>query len=181
MKKVRWELHILPMMRTVDRDHMLRLGGARRLDLLDYDQVRARATPDAKGKNVFFTWIESGHMPPPDGGGPWPPEWIALFKRWATDDGFARLELGEGTYTAVRSGSTVKLVAKVTLPSVDDSAWLDRPNAAASPREYVLWLEPNADPDEPFETTTSDTFDAPPEMTVLYVTDKNGKHEVPIK
>lgn len=179
MRKIRWELHILPMMRTVDRDHMLRLGGKRKIDLFDYDQVRARATPDTDGNNIFLKWIESGHMPPPNGGGPWPDQWIALFKQWIADD-YARLDLGEGTYTAVRTGGTVRVTANVQLPNVDDSAWLDRPNPNATPREYVLWHEPNGPPDEPFPSVATDSFDAGPEVTKVIINDKNGRHEVPI-
>jgi len=179
MKKVRWELHILPMMRSIDRDHMLRLSGNRKLDLLDYDQVRARATPDAQGNNIFLHWIEDGAMPPPNGGGPWPEEWIALFKRWIQDD-YARLELAEGIYTAVRTGGTVKVTARVELPSVEDAAWLDRPNPSAPVREYILWHEPNGEPDEPFSIAATDSFDAGPEVTTVVINDKKGRHEVRI-
>lgn len=179
MKKVRWELHILPMMRSIDRDHMLRLGGKRKIDLFDYDQVRLRATPDSQGNNVFLHWIEDGAMPPPNGGGPWPEEWIALFKRWIKDE-YARLDLAEGTYTAIRTGGTVKVTARVELPSVEDAAWLDRPNPSASVREYVLWHEPNGDPDEPFPVTATDSFEAGPEVTTVVINDKRGRHEVKI-
>jgi len=179
VKKVRWELHILPMMRSIDRDHMLRMGGKRKIDLFDYDQVRARATPNDQGINVFLSWVESGAMPPPDTGGPWPPQWISLFKQWINDE-YARLELGEGTYTAIRTGGTVRVTANFELPNVDDAAWLDRPNPSADPREYVLWHEPNGEPDEPFPSTASDSFDAGPEVTKVIIKDKNGTHEVMI-
>jgi len=180
-KKVRWELHILPMMRPIDRDHMLRLRGARKLDLYDYDQVRERATPGKDGTNVFLNWIGDGEMPPANAGGPWPEEWIALFKRWIRDE-YARLDLAAGTYTAVRNGGTVLVTATVDLPSVEDAVWLDRhpSNLAASIREYILWHEPNGKPDEPFPTEATDAFEAGPEVTMVIIKDKNGRHEVPI-
>jgi hypothetical protein len=180
MKKVRWELHILPMMRSIDRDHMLRLGPNRRLDLYDYDQVRARATPDGEGNNIFLNWIEDGAMPPPNAGGPWPEEWIALFKRWIKDE-YARLELTAGSYAAVRTGGTVKVTARVELPSVEDAAWLDRTNLSSPVREYNLWHEPNGEPDEPFPTVASDSFEAGPEVTMVVINDKAGRHEVMIR
>jgi hypothetical protein len=48
------------------------------LDLTSYEEVRARAT-------VIYTRPTDGSMPCDE---PWPPEYLALFKRWM-DEGFA--------------------------------------------------------------------------------------------
>lgn len=48
------------------------------LDLTSYEEVRARAS-------VIYTRLTDGSMPCDE---PWPPEYLALFKRWM-DEGFA--------------------------------------------------------------------------------------------
>ena len=49
----------------------------KRFDLLAYDQVKASSP-------MIYARLSNGSMPPPppDDNGPWPEEWIELFKRW---------------------------------------------------------------------------------------------------
>src|SRR5258708_27266623 len=80
-----FQLHILPMFRATDREHMRSEKG---LDLWDYDEVRAQADfilDCLKGQGPL--------IPPSTSGGPWPDEWAQLFQRWK-DTEFKHLELG---------------------------------------------------------------------------------------
>ena len=84
-----FELHILPMFRATDLEHMQ----AQRLNLSDYDEVRRHADRILDKLTI--------DMPPPlgsGGPGPWPDEWVQLFRRWM-ESGFKRLELGTAEYT----------------------------------------------------------------------------------
>src|SRR2546430_450000 len=74
-----FELHIRPLFRSLDREHM-----DFALNLWHY--------PDGPGADPIghFTLILNRLkasapdvvMPPPHAGGPWPQEWIDLFQRW---------------------------------------------------------------------------------------------------
>lgn len=79
-RKTSFKDHIVHMFRPID---VTRMAGI--IDLEDYDAVKAGADNIldriSRGEN------EAGLMPPKDNGGPWPQEWIDLFKRWK-DDGF---------------------------------------------------------------------------------------------
>src|ERR1700716_346578 len=115
-----FELHILPMFRQLDRQHMLRVNS--QLDLLDYDKVKANA-----GVIVQFAGGDSPTMPPSEVGGPWPSEWKALFGRWIAG-GFRRLSLGTGrNYRLPKSVGTAHLLpCTVAIPTApDSSAWFD--------------------------------------------------------
>ena len=89
-RKPVFELHIRPMFRLLDRQHMIFHGD---LDLWDYDAVKTHSaeilrkvkSPDP---NSGFTT-----MPNKETGGAWPSEWISLFDRWI-QGGFRRLSLG---------------------------------------------------------------------------------------
>jgi hypothetical protein len=76
----RFESHIRPMMRRLDRDAMV---AARAFDLWSYDDVRSRAERILKRLKKGVDGA-SGAMPPPTAGGPWPEEWVTLFERWMT-------------------------------------------------------------------------------------------------
>jgi hypothetical protein len=133
-----WELNIRPLFRPLDRRRMLF-----RLDLYKYDDVKDLAT---KISNRTAT-----DMPPMDHGGPWPKEWVDLFKRWAKggDDPnvgpprFARLDLAKGTYKAVRDTTDrtqVTVTASVVRPSPKSFIWFEEDPDATEPFSYVLYL-----------------------------------------
>src|ERR1041385_1294724 len=65
-----WEIHIRPMFRLIDHDHMTSF-----FDLFDYDAVVQNA-------DDIVDAVSGGAMPPSSTGGPWPEEWVALFTRW---------------------------------------------------------------------------------------------------
>ena len=65
---------IRPLFRESDVETMKNFG----LDLSSYEEVRARASE-------IYARLADGSMPCDE---PWPPERLALFKRWM-DEGFA--------------------------------------------------------------------------------------------
>ncbi len=67
-----FRLHIRPLFRQLDVDHMRPY-----VDLTDYIDVKASA---AEILNRLKS--EDTTMPPVADDGPWPEEWIALFERW---------------------------------------------------------------------------------------------------
>lgn len=168
-----FELHIQPLMRILDREHMIRAAG---LDLWDYDQVRANA-------DLIISRLES-NMPPLAYGGPWPNEWIGLFRRWR-DSGFQRLMLGKvdaSGYTAQRSGTEIRLEGRGTIPNADYHAWLQPLFAEAAPRSYThYWSPPPAGPTgSPTAFHLRETFDGPPTLSTIVIIDIDGTHMVTI-
>jgi len=153
-----FELHIRPMFRILDRDHMLFA-----LNLFDYDSVKTHAKTIAKKLKQ--------DMPTIDTGGPWPDEWIALFDRWIAA-GFPRLLLPTNvTYTL---GNDATLTAEGASPD-PGLVWFDRNNENESPREYTLVREPAS-------STVVTPFNAqemlPDGTTSVIVFDGDGRHEV---
>jgi hypothetical protein len=134
-----FELHILPMIRMLDRDHMLA-----RIDLWNRDavwQAREAILDHLKGELAL--------MPTQRSGGPWPSEWITLFERW-----IATAQPGEvghhldlfapdsGVYELVPAfGGKLDLIAKVTLPSPGYRLWFELRSVAEAEREYLLYGE----------------------------------------
>jgi hypothetical protein len=91
-----FEIHIRPMMRLIDHDHMLYLAPeGQTMDLFDYDKVKAHA--DAILERLQY------NMPTTRYGGLWPAEWILLFERWIKEK-FPRLDTYKGTYKVVIDG-----------------------------------------------------------------------------
>jgi hypothetical protein len=132
-----FELHILPMFRATDREHMR----AARLDLSDYDEVRRRADRILDKLAI--------DMPPVGSGGLWPDEWVQLFRRWM-ESGFKRLELGTAEYTFRQTSSRVTIEATGTFPAAGYEGWLEIESATAASKTYVLHFEP---PDAPVAGT----------------------------
>jgi hypothetical protein len=167
----RFELHIQPMMRLLDRDHMLF-----KLDLWHYDTVRRQA-------GVILEFLRNGSMPLKSNGGPWPHEWIELFARWM-ETGFHRLDFGTATagLTATRSGTQVSLVAKGTVPSPGFSVWLNLEKVEHDRRGYTLIQEPPVNPAPgPVRTFTArERFETDAQAISLSVTDSQGTHDVPV-
>jgi hypothetical protein len=73
MRPTSYALHIRPLFRQVDIDHMADLGA----DLATLEGV----TPNAA---AILARLQdpTRPMPPVADNGPWPEEWIALFDRW---------------------------------------------------------------------------------------------------
>ena len=78
MRPTSFELHIKTLFTEQDIKAMLDEG----IDLLSYDDVKKRSDDIVKR-------LEDKKRPmppkPPVGTGPWPEEWIALFKRWVAE------------------------------------------------------------------------------------------------
>ncbi|MEU6593118.1 hypothetical protein ABZ923_28470 [Streptomyces sp. NPDC046881] len=134
-----FELHIRPMFRATDRAHMIS-----DLDLWDYETVVAQAD-DILDR---LTSVKST-MPPVTHGGPWPEEWIELFRRWK-DGARKRLELGTGTYTFNQTATTVTITATGTFPSAGCGGWLQLDSETDMAKTYVLYVE---QPDAPVSGT----------------------------
>jgi hypothetical protein len=131
-----FELHILPMFRATDLEHMQ----AQRLNLSDYDEVRRHADRILDKLTI--------DMPPPlgsGGPGPWPDEWVQLFRRWM-ESGFKRLELGTAEYTFRQTPTRVTIEATGTFPAAGYDGWLEIESETATSKTYVLHFEP---PDAP--------------------------------
>ena len=80
-----FELHIRPMFRLIDDDHMLQ----RNFDLADFETVKEQAS------EILDRLRSSSPMPTQATGGPWPEEWITLFERWTEE--FHRLDQNTGS------------------------------------------------------------------------------------
>src|SRR5262245_25153684 len=128
-----FELHIRPMFRAIDRDHMLW-----KLDLWDYDKVKALAPRIAE----MLRKAPPNCMPTTASGGPWPEGWIEVFESWMAT-GYQRLPLTAGQYSARRLGNgQILLNVSVQLQNGADNTWLDRVPSPSSPAEYSLTFEP---------------------------------------
>jgi hypothetical protein len=137
-----FELHIRPMFRATDREHMVFA-----FDLWDYDAVVAHA-------DEILARLESD-MPPAATGGLWPPEWIELFRRWK-DGARKRLTLGTATCTLDRTATAVTVTATGTFPAAGFTGWLQLDGETDTTKTYALFFEP---PDSPV-TGTPGTFTA---------------------
>jgi len=171
-----FELHVLPMFRQLDRQHMLRVNTE--LDLLDYDSVKANADII-----VQFAGGNTPTMPPAGVGGPWPSEWKALFTRWVAG-GFRRLSLGNGqNYKLAKSvGNTHQLSCAVPIPNAPDaSAWFDIVDpgpATATYRLFVFAGETDPPPANPTDVIVRERVDAASAVNGVTVIDVNGAHKV---
>jgi hypothetical protein len=169
-RPIRFELHIRPLMRLIDRDSM-----AFRFDLWDYDDVKANADKILLRTNV--------DMPPMPYGGPWPAEWVATFQRWK-DEGFLRLDLGTpdaAGYQATESAGQVTLTCRGTTPTGEYRAWFDTIVPEGAFREFVLYWEPPvpSTPATPTPFRARRTFQPATGQTQLAVTDSVGRHIIP--
>ena len=164
-----FELHIRPMFRCIDVDHMAQHS----IDLTDYETVKDNAVRIRK-------WLRSSSpMPTTSTGGPWPPEWIALFERWM--EGFHRLERPSGGGYALRVvGSVYELSCTTTLPHFGARCWLDLSAKVGETREYTLVLEKvGGNPQSwPTPTTIREYFDASSPLKGVWVRDATGKRFV---
>ena len=172
-----FELRIRPLFRELDREHMLL---QRDLDLWDPSSVRAYATTIL---SVLETTQPSSTMPPIGYGGPWPPEWINLFKQWVAE-GYPNLELGSASqYEAQRSGDLVALFATITRPAPEYAVWPDRYFGPAKPGgmpDVVLYQERRDAPPPVVTEEGVGIFRFPTTVAFLRVLDATGVHTVTI-
>ncbi len=162
-----FELHIQPMFRSIDREHM-RFA----FDLWDYDQVRENA-------DTILARLEID-MPTEDTGGPWPDEWVRLFARWK-DTGFGRLQLGTAEYTLTQAASAVSVKAAGTYPAAGFRGWLQLESQTDTAKTYVLYFEPPPSPVEgdPQRFSLRERYPATDTRSV-FVHDSTGVQELRI-
>ncbi len=168
-----WEIHIRPMFRLLDQEHMVgdSVRPEGRVDLYSYDQVSKRAT-DILGA------LQDDFMPPPDEGGPWPREWVALFARWV-EKKCPRLARGKASWSAVRSGRTVLLTAEVSLPNGGDQTWIEPVSGNSPARRFVLYREPSGAGD-PSTVSRATSFPSTDGVDHVIVEDAEGERRIPI-
>lgn len=161
-----WELHIRPLFRRIDHEHMAWL------DLWDYDTVRDR-------HEVILLRLEEGGMPPFDSGGPWPPEWVELFARWGKT-GFQRLRLlaPNAAGYQLQQTSRWELSAFVPVPGDGWRVWLDIDSTGPTERVYTLYGEPGGEDGPATELRVRDRFQRGTAQRVI-VNDAHGRHEIP--
>ena len=160
-----FELHIRPMFRGIDRDHM-RFA----FDLWDYDQVRENA-------DGILARLQAD-MPTEATGGPWPDEWVTLFARWM-DSGFPRLELGTARYALVPAATAVTVRATGTYPAAGYRGWLETESETETAKTYVLYFEPPPSPvpGEPQTFSLRERYPASDNRSV-FVRDSTGVQEL---
>ena len=169
----RFELHIRPLMRLLDREKMLAVAG---FDLWRYEDVRDEAED-------ILTHIKED-MPPRTYGGPWPQEWIDLFERW-TETGFGRLELGQTDsdgYRAQRRELRVTITARGVLPDERYRFWLELESMSPETREYGFYFEPPLEPaGASLEFGLRERFRANSALRQVVIHDAAGIHELRVE
>ena len=167
-----FELHIKPMFRRIDRDHMLF-----ELDLWDYDDVKNNSQ---QIKTVLRRQSQQ-IMPPINYGGGWPEGWISVFELWVDKD-FPRLSLTSGNYKAQRlSNGQIKLSANVMLTDSTEAAWLNREESAYNVAEYTLYLRPvQGGATGRNRQANSIEIIADTTVSIVFINDVKGRQEVPI-
>lgn len=178
-----FELHIRPMFRLLDREHMLTLvePGFDLWQLEDVWEMRNDILVRLRSEG-------SQNMPGLPVGGPWPAEWIDLFERWTqnptADDIGHHLVLAQpdGAYQLQpASGNKRRLRAKVIAPSAGCRAWFALDSITSGQREYTLYLEP-ALPAQPAGETPLQALEMfeKGDATKLLIHDAAGTHELAV-
>jgi hypothetical protein len=173
-----FELHIRPLFRPLDRQHMLRVRPD--LDLWSYDAVKNFAPAIQKRVGP-----PTPSMPTPNTGGPWPSEWVALFNRWV-QGGFRRLAPATGrNYKLVKAADgRCTLSCQTDIPDTDQgdsTAWLDLVSAGPPTASYQLVIYPGEalpPPATTFEVTCQEQVDPASAAAGISVVDANGTHVV---
>jgi hypothetical protein len=165
-----FELHIAPMFRWIDREHMGRRNPP--LDLSDYASVRARASE-------ILDWLkdDTNSMPVASAGGPWPPEWIALFERWTQR--FHRLVLATATNPGLtKQGNNYVLSCDAQLPDRGARGWLEKRDDPGK-LAYQVMLETTLDaPPQPTAKTVREVIRGPVSAASIFLYDSAGEHEL---
>jgi hypothetical protein len=173
-----FELHIRPMFRLLDRQHMLRVRPD--LDLWNYDAVKNSASAI-----LLRIGGSNPSMPTAEVGGAWPSEWVALFNRWMSG-GFRRLAPATGKdYKLVKTADgRCTLSCKVDIPDTDrgdSTAWLDVVSPGPPMASYQLLLYPgevSPPPAQTIEITCQERVDPASAATGVSVVDATGTHAV---
>jgi len=180
-----FELHIRPLLRSLDREQM-----DFAFNLWHYPDV------DPIGRfTLILNRLKSPAadvvMPPPYSGGPWPAEWIALFERWLAA-GAPRLPLAQldpASLTAARIAGTslVRLTAMANLPSAGHVAWIERRFAEEVPfsperaDEFVLYERlVTASPAAVTPTPVEDVLELPTGVATVKFFGANGTFPVAV-
>ena len=178
-----FELHIRPMFRLLDREHMTFLVTPG-IDLWDLEAVWAE-------RNDILARLRgegSQNMPGAQVGGPWPAEWVTLFERWVatgsdTEAGHHLVLAKPDPPYKVRnlSGDRRRLTATVTAPTDGCRVWLELDSVSSGRRDYTLYLEPSfpGSPSDPTPLEATDTF-AKGDATKVVIRDADGTAEIPI-
>ena len=165
-----FELHILPMFRLIDIDHMR----FQNWDLTDYGVVSTSA------QTILRELRGSSPMPTESTGGPWPQEWIDLFARWI-EEGMHRLSLNNGNDFVLKKRSGIfELSCKAELPYFGAKTWLDPVYIGTDARHYRLVLEemsPAPDP-TPFMFPLKERFRSEVDSIEVKVTHADGEDYV---
>jgi len=162
-----FELHIAPMFRATDREHMLSM-----IDLWSYDAVVANSQA--------ILGRLAADMPTAATGGPWPTEWVDLFRRWVAT-GCKRLELGTAQLSLSKSSGRFVLSGTGTFPAAGYRGWLQLESETASARNYVLYFDP---PDAPSGGAAApfslrERYPAS-DTRAVFVRDATGTREIPL-
>jgi hypothetical protein len=167
-----FELHIRPLFRATDREHMCFNRDPCHLDLWDYDTVKRRA-------DDILDNLEAQSMPPPESGGPWPDEWIQLFRRWK-DTGFKRLELGTAQYTFNQTATTMVIQATGTFPTAGYRAWLQIEAETDTSKTYVLYFWPPdaSEAGSPEDFTVRERYRAAHAAQSVFIHDATGVQQI---
>ena len=177
-----FELHIRPMFRLLEREHMTTLATPG-IDLWDLDAVWAK-------RNLILEHLRAEglqNMPGVPVGGPWPAEWITLFERWAATGSDAEpghhllLAKPDGPYQVRTFRNWWQLTATVTAPTGGCRVWFGLDSVSSGQRDYTLHLEP-AFPSQPANPTPveANEFFAKGDATKVVIRDADGTHEVAI-
>jgi hypothetical protein len=162
-----YELHIRPLFRLIDREHMKLF-----FNLWDYDDLKKHAPQ-------ILPRLRNG-MPPASSGGPWPAEFIAVFQRWM-DGGFPRLTLGTGSqFLFTKSETSYHVECNVQAPNDTAQCWLDIVDVDPAHRTYRIYILPNSDPASPTSINVSDDFDSATNITAVTIFDAAGSHTVSV-
>lgn len=166
----RFELHIRPLIREMDRRHM-----KFQFDLWNRDDVFNNSVA------ILARLTSTDCMPPEDYGGPWPQEWIDLFKRWS-DLGGPALERARGQYTATRNAVGVRIQGRITTPTPGYHVWMEEDPVSVLPAPIVVYAEPPDPPQAlaPTQADIRDTFEIPTTVGIVHVIDADGPHDVKI-
>lgn len=165
MAAPRFELHIRPLFRTIDREHMRSM-----LDLWSYEDVASHV-------DLILSRV-AVDMPTLTTGGPWPKEWVTLLRRWR-DEGLKHLELGAATYSLNRVGARFILTAQGGYPAAGYKGWLELEEGSMTERRYTLYFDaPDTVDGNHSQLFTFREYYTDTDSRKVVVRDSSGDHEV---